>query len=143
MADDKQETAALKDAGIATPRENARLKHSNEKRFGEKGTVTTRDDLTDVGVPMLQGSPEEPIGPEDAFGPGPKRGDYSERTGGVTSFESVAVPGADLDDPFVRDGDGNIVDNKPRVAVLAQTPRASEQGEVAGRKGGVDTADRD
>ena len=26
--------------------------------------VTTRDDSTDLGVPMLQGSPDEPVGPD-------------------------------------------------------------------------------
>jgi hypothetical protein len=43
--------------------------------------VTTRDDANDLGVPMLAGSSDEPTGPEDALGEGPKRGDYSDRIG--------------------------------------------------------------
>jgi hypothetical protein len=81
--------------------------------------VTTRDDANDLGVPMLAGSSDEPTGPEDALGEGPKRGDYSDRVG--PSNYQPHTPGAD----------GKLV---------AQRPRASEVGEVAGLKGGVDTA---
>jgi hypothetical protein len=46
-----------------------------------EGGSTTRDDAGDLGVPMLPGKPDEPVGPEDALGDGPKRGDYSDRIG--------------------------------------------------------------
>ena len=49
-----------------------RLEHS-------AGGITTRDDRNDLGVPMVQGSGDEPVGPEDALGAGPKRGDYTGR----------------------------------------------------------------
>lgn len=52
----------------------ARLEHS-------EGGVTTRDDATDLGVPMVAGAADEPVGPEDALGDGPKRGDYRDRIG--------------------------------------------------------------
>lgn len=37
--------------------------------------------MVDVGVPMAPGTGNETAGPEDAFAPGPKRGDYSGRVG--------------------------------------------------------------
>lgn len=99
---------------------DAKLKHT-------QGGVTTRDDATDIGVPMLQGSPKEPQGPEDALGEGPKRGDYSEALGaGYRATQTVPVPDAKPGEPNVR--------------VVDQTARASDQGEVAGKKGGVETA---
>lgn len=144
MADQVKESrdtkAAKEDAGVAQVADNERLKHTVELEGDEGQAVTTRDDLLDLGVPMVQGAPSEPQGPEDAFGEGPKRGDYSDRTGGVRSFESVPVDTGR--DPYVRDGDGNIVDNKPHTQVVAQVPRASDQGEVEGLKGGVDTDPR-
>lgn len=100
-------------AGVASEKDNAKLEHV-------EGGTTTRDDATDVGVPMLQGSPDEPVGPEDALGRGPKRGDYSDR-----------VPGRPTQ--VERDSDGN-------VRVVDQRPRASERGDESGRKGGVETA---
>ena len=42
---------------------------------------TTKDDALDSGAPMLPGDPSEPVGPEDALGSGPKRGDYSKLIG--------------------------------------------------------------
>src|SRR5687768_3044980 len=63
-------------ASIGTPEENAALEHSTEP-----GSTTTRMDGLDAGVPMLQGDGSEPVGPEDALGPGPKRGDYTSRVG--------------------------------------------------------------
>jgi hypothetical protein len=90
--------------------------------------VTTRDDATDLGVPMLAGDPSEPIGPEDALGPGPKRGDYSKRVGPADYNPHQVVP---VDDP--KDGEAN-------VQVVDQRERASDQGEVKGVKGGVETA---
>lgn len=80
--------------------------------------VTTRDDKNDLGVPMLAGSVNEPTGPEDALGEGPKRGDYTDRVG-PSNYQPHA-PGSD----------GKLV---------AQRPLAEDIGEAPG-KGGVDTA---
>jgi len=116
-------------AGVASEQENAKLKHTDELRDQAEAaptgapaaapvedghSVTTRDDKLDLGVPMLQGSPEEPVGPEDALGLGPKRGDYTDRLG----------------------GDGY----QPHSGDEPQKPRAADIGEVEGKKGGVDTA---
>jgi hypothetical protein len=76
--------------------------------------VTTRDDRTDLGVTMVQGSPQEPVGPEDALGPGQKRGDYRDRLG----------------------GDGY----HPHEGSTPQKPRAEEIGDEEGVKGGVGTS---
>lgn len=111
-----------KDSGpIATEKQNARLEHS-------QGGVTTRDDATDVGVPMLPGDPSEPQGPEDALGVGPKRGDYTNRLGGSEYQPHQVVP---------------VADAKPGEAVArveAQRPRAEDIGDEKGKKGGVETA---
>lgn len=106
----------------ATEKENAKLEHT-------EGGTTTRDDATDMGVPMLPGDPSEPVGPEDALGPGPKRGDYSDRLG-ETNYQPHEVRSK----PDAKDGE-------PQVEVVAQAPRAADQGEAAGQKGGVDTAE--
>lgn len=100
---------------------NSKLEHS-------QGGRTTRDDPTDLGVPMLAGDPSERQGPEDALGEGPKRGDYSDRLGDQNYRPHEVVA-----DPDAKDGE-------PQVKVIDQRPRASDQGEVAGKKGGVDSA---
>lgn len=82
--------------------------------------VTTRDDKNDLGVPMLAGSSSEPTGPEDALGDGPKRGDYTDRVG-PSNYH-----------PHANEGSG----------LVPQRPRASDRGEVEGRKGGVDSAEK-
>lgn len=106
---------------VASTKQNEGLKHT-------QGGVTTRDDATDVGVPMLAGSPDEPVGPEDALGVGPKRGDYTGRIGpeNYHPHEVVAVPDAKEGEPTAR--------------VVAQRPRAADIGDEAGKKGGVETA---
>jgi len=118
VADTKKKDAA---DDVATQSENEKPEHSVE------GT-TTRSDATDMGVPMLPGSPDEPQGPEDALGPGPKRGDYSGRVGpsDYQPHQVVPVPDAKPGEPTVR--------------VVAQRSQAEEQGEEAGKKGGVETA---
>jgi len=85
-------------------------------------------DATDVGVPMLPGSPDEPVGPEDALGIGPKRGDYRDRIGpnGYNPTQVVPVKDAKPGEPTAR--------------VEAQRPRAEDIGDATGLKGGVDTA---
>jgi hypothetical protein len=95
------------DDATASEPQNQKLEHS-------KGGTTTRDDANDLGVPMLPGDPSEPVGPEDALGDGPKRGDYSGRV-----------------------GDSGY---QPHRGNETQRPKASEQGEEKGRKGGVETA---
>jgi hypothetical protein len=97
-----------------------KLKHT-------QGGVTTRDDATDLGVPMLAGSADERVGPEDALGTGPKRGDYSDRIGpsSYQPHESVRVE--------------NAKPGEPTVTLEAQRPRVSDVGEAPG-KGGVDTS---
>ena len=84
--------------------------------------ATTRDDANDLGVPMLAGSADEPTGPEDALGVGPKRGDYSDRIGPSNYHPHEAK-----------------VDDKGVTVLEPQRPRAQDIGEAPG-KGGVDTA---
>lgn len=94
---------------VASTEANDALEHS-------EGGQTTRSDRTDLGVPMLPGSPDEPVGPEDAFGDGPKRGDYS-----IAAF------------------DGSVHTQITPDGVEHQNPKSADQGEVAGEKGGVTT----
>jgi hypothetical protein len=107
-------------------------KDKKNKAEHSAGGITTRDDVTDLGVDMLPGDPDEPVGPEDALGPGPKRGDYSNQIGGDNyrphSVESVPLKERKEGEPIVR--------------VVDQAPRASNQGEEAGKKGGVDTTEK-
>lgn len=79
------------------------------------GGRTTRDDPNDLGVEMLPGDPTEPVGPEDALGEGPTRGDYRDRIGSGSYH--------------------------PHVGTEPQRPRAEEIDDVAGEKGGVTTGD--
>ena len=134
MAQTKEEKAqdeSREELGVAKAADNAKLEHSDES-----GGATTRDDLLDAGVPMLQGDPSEPQGPEDAFGRGPKRGDYTDRTGGVNSAQSVPLEdGGEV----VRGKDGEMLDLKPVSRLDAQVPRTEDIGEEKGKKGGVDT----
>jgi hypothetical protein len=108
-------------SGIATSDANAKLEHT-------EGGVTTRDDKTDLGVPMLPGSGDEPVGPEDALGEGPKRGDYSKRLG---------------DANYAPHETKRIADAKPGEAhteVVEQAPRVNDVGDESGKKGGVETS---
>lgn len=86
-----------------------------------KSTVK-KDDIYDLGVPMLKGSTSEYVGPEDALGEGPKRGDYRDRIG-PSNYHPHQV---------------EFVDGKP--VMVSQRPRAEDIGEAPG-KGGVTTAD--
>jgi hypothetical protein len=111
------------DASVASAADNKKLEHT-------AGGTTTRDDALDMGVPMLPGSPDEPVGPEDALGEGPKRGDYSGRIG-PSNYQPHEVRRASAED---------VADpNKPSVVVQAQRPRVEEVGDAEG-KGGVSTA---
>lgn len=118
-------------SSVATAEQNDALEHS------ESGTHS-RNDALDQGVPMQQGSPDEPVGPEDALGEGPKRGDYSGRQPeGTTHLESVSAPDGG---ESVTDDDGNVVDRKPTSVLREQNSRVEDQGDVEGKKGGVETA---
>lgn len=92
-----------------------------------RGGATTRDDATDLGVKMLPGDPKESIGPEDALGAGPKRGDYRERLGDANYRPHQSVP---VEDPKP---------GEPVLKIEAQAPRAEEIGDEKGKKGGVTT----
>lgn len=129
MTEDARET----EGGIATAKENARLAHTDES-----APATTRDDASDLGVPMLPGSPDEPVGPEDALGEGPTRGDYRERIGpaGYNPHEIVRNP------DFDPSKDPDPVKNPPTL-VVAQRANAEEIGDVPGEKGGVTTSSGD
>lgn len=78
----------------------------------KKTTKTIERAPGDLGVPMLPSSGDEPTGPEDALGVGPKRGDYTGRVGESYHPHSGSVP---------------------------QKPRVTDIGDVPGKKGGVDT----
>ena len=131
--------------GVASREANASLEHS-------QGGVTTRDDLHDQGVPMLQGDPEEPVGPEDALGRGEKRGDYRDRVPGEP-HQAVALPGgggrvtrwvdAETGAEASEGAKGAIevvVDNKPTSEIVPQRPRTEEIGNSDPQlKGGVTT----
>lgn len=99
----------------------------SEKLQHTAGGVTTRDDATDMGVPMLAGGANEPVGPEDALGVGPKRGDYSDRIGpsSYQPHESLRVEDAKP--------------GQPDVVIEAQRPRVEDRGDAPG-KGGVNPA---
>jgi hypothetical protein len=103
----------------ATPAQNNRLKHS-------EGGVTTRDDALDSGAPMLAGSPDEPVGPEDALGSGQKRGDYSRLIGPFQHSASVPNPKYDASEP-----------NSPRTVLVQQNPLVAQRGDEEGVKGGT------
>lgn len=104
---------------VASAADNEQLQHSADG-------VTTRDDALDLGVPMLPGDPSEPQGPEDALGAGPTRGDYSGRIG-----ETYYQPHQTVPNPDAKPGE-------PQVKVVAQRDNIA-QGEVKGKKGGVNT----
>lgn len=93
------------------------------------GGVTTREDALDLGVPMVAGDPNEPVGPEDALGPGPKRGDYRDRLGGsdYRPYQTEPVP------PEEQEEGG------PTVRLVDQRERAGNIGDEPRRKGGVET----
>lgn len=88
-----------------------------------EGDTITRP-LGSDGVPMIEGDPTEPVGPEDAAGQGVKRGDYSGRGDGRQHYEYGRDAAGDLQ---VRD-QNNAMNTEPGVP---------DEGE----KGGVDSYD--
>lgn len=102
-------------------------KQSDDKNLQHsEGGVTTRDDALDSGVPMLPGDPSEPVGPEDALGSGPKRGDYSKVIGNKEHYHSVPNPDRDPADP-----------NSPAYVLVHQNPLVEQRGDDKGVKGGT------
>lgn len=108
--------------GVANLEENRQLEHT-------MGGSTTRDDAHDLGVPMLPGSPDEPVGPEDALGEGPKRGDYTDRIGPSNYQPHESRPATDEER---EDGIESVME--------PQRPRTEDIGDVEAKKGGVQTA---
>jgi hypothetical protein len=102
------------------PADEQALEHTN-------GGVTTRDAM-DAGVAMVQGSPDEPVGPEDALGPDPTRGDYSDRLVSGPSMVSEVIPEEERtpDGPLYR-----LVPQAGGVRVDAAAPGAQPGGEAA------------
>jgi hypothetical protein len=119
---------------VASPAENAKLEHT-------AGGKTTRDDPLDAGVPMTQGDPREPIGPEDALGPGPKRGDYSGRIDAGPHLVSEPIPPGEREDVILKDDDGNVIGREPgpHTRLVDAGARAGDVGDAPG-KGGVPPA---
>lgn len=121
---------------VADARANAKLEHT-------AGGATTRDGM-DAGVPMIAGDPREPIGPEDAFGPGPKRGDYSGRINAGPSLQTEVIPEPERlkQARKIADGsDGGLTVSQalaevPRTRLVDQSVRAQDTGDKPG-KGGV------
>jgi len=103
----------------ASKQENSKLEHP-------EGGVTTRDDALDSGAPMIQGDASEPVGPEDALGSGPKRGDYSKLIGNLQHAAAVVNPNYDASDP-----------NSPRTVLVEQNPLVEQRGDEKGVKGGT------
>lgn len=137
------------DAGgelVASRADNLALEHTD-------GGQTTRSDATDVGVPMLPGAANEPVGPEDAFGAGPKRGDYSGRAAlEGPHTETVAIPEDErqkmAEDLVAQQGGAKAekagftvavaLGEVPRFRAVDQVARTRELGDEPG-KGGVST----
>lgn len=99
---------------------------TDSKLTHSQGGVTTRDDALDSGVPMLAGDPSEPVGPEDALGAGPKRGDYSDVIGDKQHYHSVPNPNRDPADP-----------SSPAYVLVHQNPLVADIGDEKGVKGGT------
>lgn len=122
---------AERPSSVASAEENAALEHT-------QGGITTRQDATDAGVPMLPGDPNEPIGPEDAMGPGPTRGDYSGRTHMGPHLTSEVIPPNERQDVELKNEDGDVigVEPGPRTRLVDLDARAGVTGDEPG-KGGV------
>src|SRR6185295_18877057 len=94
--------------------------HKETQPKRKRAPSVVERDVGDVGVPMLPGDDAERQGPEDAFGPGEKRGDYSNR---------------------VRGDHRQVVPTEEGVEVVDQTARVEQVGDEKGLKGGVETTD--
>jgi hypothetical protein len=81
--------------------------------------------VADVGVDMLPGHGDEPQGPEDAAGFGPKRGDYRDRVSAGTTVI-----------PNPRYGE----EGEPRTIIVDQQALAGDIADEPGVKGGTQPA---
>jgi hypothetical protein len=104
----------------------AEKKSNDDKLEHSEGGTTTRSDALDSGAPMLAGDASEPVGPEDALGSGPKRGDYSKLIGNQQFHAAVPNPNHDASDP-----------NSPRTVLVHQNPLVEQRGDEKGVKGGT------
>ncbi len=93
-----------------------------------RGGITTREDASDLGVPMCPGDPKERVGPEDALAGG-TRGDYSGRLGGA---EARSFTGEPVEDP---------VPGSPRFRMVAQEGLAQAEATLADVNRRIDTGD--
>lgn len=105
---------------VASPAENAKLEHTD-------GGVTTRDDLHDAGVPMAPADePEkERVGPEDALGAEPTRGDYSDRIDSGPHMRAVPLSADErkaADERTKEQKDAGVPAEVPRSKLVEQTP---------------------
>jgi hypothetical protein len=117
---------------------------SESESGGDPGTTATGNEVeagttrdgTDVGVNAVGTDGDEPQGPEDALGPGPKRGDYRDRQPeGAVHTRGVPIP----DDELGRDEHGNLVEGQPITRMEVQNDHVHNIGDVPGKKGGVHT----
>lgn len=90
---------------------------------------------SDVGVPMIEGDPTEPVGPEDAAGHGVKRGDYSSRSDHPDKqhFQMEA------DD----DGVVSAFDQRAAMQTDPGVPEAGEKGGVTSAEGAEGEVEND
>lgn len=104
---------------VAAPAENAGLEHT-------AGGVTTRDDRLDAGVPMAPApDPEaERVGPEDAMGPEPTRGDYSGRIDAGPHLTAVATSAEEAagEEHKGKGDDAGHVERGPSAKLVEQGP---------------------
>lgn len=107
-------------------KKNEQHQQSDHAHSDENAPRSTRSDLMDAGAPMAPGSPDEAVGPEDALGAGPKRGDYSDRIDSGPHLVTEVIP----DDEREEDG--------PHSRLVPAEARTSQTGDAEG-KGGVTT----
>lgn len=135
----KSKTPDAEAAGFAGADANAELEHT-------AGDATTRDGM-DAGVPMMAGQADEPVGPEDAMGPGPKRGDYRDRLVTGPPLVTVVIPDDErrkMAEELVAAADGDTLTvaaalgDVPRTKLVPAVDAAANIGDAPG-KGGVST----
>lgn len=107
----------------------------------ETPQTETRDaPRPETGIAVVPTTGAEPQGPEDALGPGPKRGDYRGRQPeGSLHMTSERIP----EDELERDEDGRIIPGQPVTRMRTQNHEPHNIGDVPGKKGGVTTTHHD
>jgi hypothetical protein len=129
MAISKQEadrTAGGNRASDGTTQNAPKNNNTDDFDFAAEAEAVSRE----TGVKMLPGDPSEPVGPEDALGEGPKRGDYRD----VMRLEAPheARPLTDI-----------TPGEEPNREIVPQKERVEQVGDAKGKKGGVDTTEDD